>query len=140
MFLFLFFFFHVHNLPQQNEYFIFIIIIIQLLILFSSIIHCCVMLEKNICFYFIFIILWPLLLSNRKSFISSPKNCSFLIYKSQTAVAIFKSFSSACLTLINTLLLYFPLDSNRTDVTPQKIACSGPLTSDFPHMPDDLVI
>ena len=65
---------------------------------------------------------------------------SFLIYKSQTAVAIFKSFSSACLTFTNTLLLYFPLDSNRTDVTPQKIACSGPLISDFPHMPDDFVI
>lgn len=62
------------------------------------------------------------------------------IYKSQIAVAEFMSFSSACLKLTNTLLLYFPLDSRRTDVTPQKIACSGPLTSVFPQIPADFVI
>lgn len=44
------------------------------------------------------------------------------------------SFSSAGLKLTTTLLLYLPLESSRTDVTPQKIACSGPLSSLLPQI------
>lgn len=57
-----------------------------------------------------------------------------IIYKSHTAVARLMSFSSAGLKLTTTLLLYLPLESSRTDVTPQKIACSGPLSSLLPQI------
>lgn len=58
----------------------------------------------------------------------------FIIYKSQTAVAKLMSSSSAGRKLTTTLLLYFPLDSRRTDVTPQKTACSGPFKSLLPQI------
>lgn len=45
-------------------------------------------------------------------------------YKSHTAVALSKSFSSASLKLTITLLLLFPLDSNRTEVIAQRMTCS----------------
>lgn len=69
-------------------------------------------------------------------------SCSFpysTIYKSHTAVARLMSFSSAGLKLTTTLFLYFPLDSSRTDVTPQKIACSGPFRSVLPQIVDAFV-
>lgn len=65
-------------------------------------------------------------------FLMSP--FSFIIYKSQTAVAMLMSFSSAGRRATTTLLLYLPLESSRTEVTPQKIACSGPFNSDFPQI------
>lgn len=64
---------------------------------------------------------------------------SFIIYKSQTAVAKLMSFSSAGLRATTTLLLYLPLESSRTEVTPQKIACSGPFNSVFPQIAVALV-
>jgi hypothetical protein len=55
------------------------------------------------------------------------------IYKSHTAVAKLMSFSSAGRSEMITLLLKWLLDSNRTLVTPQNMACSGPLISDLPQ-------
>lgn len=50
------------------------------------------------------------------------------------------SFSSAGRKLTMTLLLYLPLESSRMEVTPQKIACSGPFKSDFPQIVVALVM
>lgn len=52
-------------------------------------------------------------------------------YKSHTAVALSKSFSTASLKLTMTLLLFFPLDSNRTEVIAQRTTCST-----FSMLPD----
>lgn len=52
----------------------------------------------------------------------------YRFYMSQIKVAALKSFSSAFRMVIIALLLNFPFDDRRTDVTPQKMACSGPAT------------
>lgn len=55
-------------------------------------------------------------------------------YKSHTAVALSKSFSSASLKLTITLLLFFPLDSNRTEVIAQSTTCSICSGAPEPHI------